>query len=1802
MKMLYQSVCTLMLASLFSCTHSPNNQVELVNRNFKDEILTRQNLVFTFNRDLAPDSLADSWDTTQYISFSPRVSGRFKWEYASELMFSPQQGFQPGTVYTATLTSQVLKFTKKHLSLAQTGPLQFHTPFLAVNSARVSWARDPSLANIRNQLDLTFNYPINGQQAARKISLSSQGQNIPFSVYGNENGKTLSLQFSPLNELDQVSPLQVRISRGIQVMGSAYRSGQDTLIQCGIPSRYDLSINNVIAEHTGEEGILTVYTSQPLIPDSLKSQISLVPDIPFDIQLNDQGLVITSKSFNPAVNYQLTISDQVQGYFGGRLKSPFSQQVGFGRLRPSVSFVDSKGIYLSAQGARNIALNIVNVPRVRVTVVKIYANNLEQFFQNGTQYGYGSDVNDENGGSYHYFSTDNIGDTVYQKEYETQDLPRLNAARVLHMDFQDRFTDFPGIYVLTVASTSQYWITDSKILSISDLGLIVRQTEGGVHVFANSIKNTLAEAGVRIRFVGMNNQSLYSTSTDQEGIASFKQVQNGDPGFRVGLVTAQKGSDFNFVLFSQSRVETSRFDVGGARDNDTHLSVLIYSPRNLFRPGETIPFSIILRNEQFQSPGEIPLKIVLRMPDGKIFSSIKKILNSQGSCESSFPTEPSSMTGTYSLEVYTGNDILLNTEPLSLEEFVPDRIKVTLNLDKPLYSPSDSLRASGNAENLFGTPAANLNYQFELNLDQADFHPASLPDYLFSLDKPFQFQTQMISGKTGDAGMVNALFRIPSDARDAGMLNGNLMLTVFDETGRPVHRVQTFQVQTQPIFYGIRQIDQYISTRVPIPIPLIAVDRKGNPLSQVPAQITVIRKDWQTVLEHNDNGYSYVSQEQDIPVFHQQMMISGTQTIFYYTARVSGDYEVRVSRPGSSSYVAEPFWAWGWGDTQFSSFQVNNQGNITIKTDQAIYQVGKPVKVLFTTPFDGKLLVTLERGHLYKYYYLNTVKKSATLTLKAKAEYIPNVYITATLIRPMDHSTLPLVVAHGYQPLLVEDPGGQLPLKLTAALHSRSKTSQVIEVRTRPGAYVTLAAVDEGILQVNDYQTPDPYRFFYQKRALQVRGFDVYPLLLPEVFVRSSTGGDQTAKQLQLRVNPNFVNRVHLLSFWSGIRQADQHGEVLYPISIPQFSGDIRIMALAYDGKAFASADQHMKVSDPVVISTGLPRFLGNGDTVDMPVNLSNTTSTGAKAQVDLSCSGPLRILGSSQGYLNLAKNGEGRLVFRICSTPAIGTGHLQVRVRALGETFTDETDLSVRPSASIQYSTGSGSVLAAKTVHLDLSANFLPLSVRARLIISRSPMIRFAKNLDNLVHYPYGCLEQTVSAAFPQLVYPDLVQNLYGPAQAGQALEQTANENVQRAIDKLQSMQLSDGGLLLWPSGGYESWWGSVYAAHFLLEAQKDGFAVNQGMILRLLDYLKWKIDEKTTAVYHFNQNQSREMTPEETAYSLFVLALAGQPQLSTMDYYKANPELLTLDSKYLIAASFALAGEQEKFREMLPADFSGETPGFSFGGSLYSPLRDEAISLYALLQADPRNPQIGILARHLSESLKNDPYPNTQENSFSFLALGEIAKNAGQTKASAWVSQGNRVLGKTDGNTLNLDLSALYRGPITLKVKGTGSYYYFWQVSGIPSDGRVPQEDNFLKVRRTYLDRSGMVLKGNHFHQNQLIVARISLIGPYNTHVDNVAITDLLPAGLEIENPRIRKVPELKWIRDNTPADYLDYRDDRINLFTSADDTVKNFYYLLRAVSPGTFRLGPVQAEAMYQEEYHSYNGAGWVRISER
>lgn len=1791
-------------ALLFSCNRSA---VSLSYTNAKDEVPQLGNLIFRFSQSMVKgDSLLNVWDSAGYVSFEPRIEGRFRWESPDQLVFSPSQPLAPATTYKAEIRKTVLKFSK-YDKVEGGDDISFHTAPLTLDNSQVTWMlQDQDTKSAVPQIDLFFNYRVKPDDLKDKLSIEVDGTKMSLTPVTLSPDNKMSFRINGMKQEDKDLNAKIIIDKGLRPESGSNSTADPITALLSIPSPYVLIIQNVTAEHDGMEGMVRVTTSQQLTGENLKSSIKFDPALGFTSELSDNGFILRSDKFDVEKSYTLTILKGLRGKIGGVLKEEYNHSLAFGELEANIRFTNSKAVYLSKRGGKNIEVQITNVPKLKLVISKIYENNLLMaqrygYYPQETRTARNYDEGDYEGDYYEYASYGSdamLGDVIYEKEIEAGSLPRSGAGRLLDFSqFEDRLPDFKGIYHVVIRSTEDYWVKDSRFISVSDLGLVAKEGQDKIFVFTNSIKTTGGVDGATINVYSANNQLIGTGSTNAEGVAEIPYSKKDFNGFRPAMIIAKTADDFNYLPFNNTRVNTSRFEVGGKRNNPSGFDAFIYAERDIYRPGEKLNFSVIVRDRKWKCPGDVPLKLKFLLPNGKELRSFRKSLNEEGSLEGNIDIAGSAITGSYTLEVYTSNDVLLASKSFSIEEFVPDRIRVNVKLDKQALRAGQSATLSINAMNFFGPPAANRNYETEIQVKQKYFSPEKFSEYDFSLANQTSFFDKMLKeGKTDADGNATEQYEVPETYVNTGALQTNFYTTVFDETGRPVSRATSADIFTQDVFFGVkRDWYYYHPLNQPVKFQLVSVNKDGNPVNAT-ARVEVIKHEYRTVLTRSGNYFRYDSQKED-KLMNESKLSVGTNTVYSYIPRSPGDYEVKIYLPGAKTYVSKSFYSYGsWGNSN-SSFEVNTEGNIDISLDKKSYFSGESVTALFKAPFNGKMLVTMETDHVVSYQYVDVSNnRTAELTLKLDGNHVPNVYITATLIKPHEISDIPLTVAHGFQNVTVEEKSRKIPVEIVAQKAVRSKTHQKVKVKAAPGSYVTLSAVDNGVLQISDFKTPDPYNYFYQKKALQVAAYDLYPLLFSEVRATlSSTGGDGEL-DMSKRVNPMPAKRVKVVSYWSGIKKADGSGEAEFDFDIPQFSGELRLMAVSYKGESFGAADNTMTVADPIVISTALPRFLSPGDTVYVPVTVSNTTDKAATVSASLKAEGPLKVVGGSSETVNLAAKSEGRAGFRVVANPDIAVGKVTVTVSGLGEKFTEATEISVRPPSTLQKVTGSGSITGGSSQKINIGlGDFIPGSTDYELVVSRSPALELGEHLKYLVQYPYGCTEQTVSAAFPQLYYGDMADLM----QLNSQNKSNANGNIMEAIRKIKMRQLYSGAVTLWDGGGTEDWWTSIYAAHFLLEARKAGFDVDNSLIETMLGYINNRLKNRELITYYYNRDQNKKIAPKEVAYGLYVLALAGRSNVPAMNYYKAKPEVLALDSRYLLSAAYATAGDKKSFTAMLPSSFAGEESVPQTGGSYYSDVRDEAIALNALIDVDPGNAQVPVMIRHVGDKLKKRNYLSTQERAFAFLAIGKHARSANQSTATAEIKVNGKTIAKVDGGKWKGDKAALAGTNVEIVTKGSGRLYYFWQAEGISSSGAYKEEDNYLKVRKRFYDRFGSPIHGNTFKQNDLVIIGITLERSFNTAIENVVITDLLPAGFEIENPRTKEIPGMDWIKDAAVPTALDVRDDRIHFFVDANNNKQVYYYAVRAVSPGNYKMGPVNADAMYNGEYHSYNGAGEIRV---
>ena len=1766
---------------------------------------------FEFSRGVVPGDSINTWTMTPYVEFTPHIEGKFVWHDSTHLVFSPDAALPGDVKFKARFNTTLLVQSARAKRFKGDDEFSFSTEPFYLKTAEFFYDRIDNKQVVGVKANLYFTYGVNPEDLMKHMKIEIDGKpHEQFKLVSTGTNRVVPIEIGTFAELEKERKIKIEFDDNLTSPETQTKITLKDPFTYTLPGLEELKIYSHSFGYDGNESWIQIKTSQEVDLKTAQAFIELSPARSFRLVSDDRLTFALRGKMEPGTPFHLILKQGLESVLGAKTKNAYEADIILGNIKPSFGFSSTSGVYMLLSGQKTIELKSINLSKLQVRVSQIFQNNLVFFLDGGRQYDYDYSY-DEDEGRTHYqrkfrYYIGNYGRVLDTKIIAVNSTPNQEVTTQFALTPYLR-TDYKGFYLVEVSDPAESWRSTSKLVSISDIGLIIKRSQNALHVFAVSLETNSPLSGTTISLISTNNQIITTAKTNGDGLALFDNLSEQQKGFEVKLVTAEKGDDFNFLNLNDYRVETSRFEVDGKRDAHGLYDSFLYGDRNLYRPGEKVYVSGIVRTLQQPLAHNMPVRLKISNPKGTIVSETQHVLNDEGSFESSYQTSPSALTGGYEIGLYTGDNLFLASYRVSVEDFVPDRIRLDLSASKPTAKPNEPLFFSFEAHNFFGPPASGRKWEFEASYEGIPYRSKQFPDFRFNDDESKVFPTEVSTdeGKTDDQGKGESSFTIPKGATAPGILKVRGRVGVFDESGRPVYQAASVLVYPKDYIIGVHRTPAYyVNPNTPQTIRIIAVDNADKPINGFKATVEVLRREWHTVLRMHDETKSlrYVSEEREVPVHSEEITLNNSPVEYTYSVSSSGDYLVRVSKSGDTGYNEFSFYSYDWETADITSFKVNSEARVEMVFDKAAYSPGDKAKILFQAPFNGTMLVTVERSTMISYKYLTVEKNSATMDVSVDEDFLPNVYVTATLFRKVKDLNIPLMVGHGFAPLMVEKPSNRLDIAISAPERMRPKTKQKITLTVAKGSnvYATLAAVDEGICQIKNYRTPDPYGYFYAKKALQTETFDFFRDLIPELSGRqknpSSPGGSDEA-QMEKRVNPLGVQRFKPVALWSGILKTNDDGKAEVTLDVPEFSGELRLMALAYKGMRFGSAQRAMKVSDPVVVTPALPRFLSPNDVMTMHLTAFNTTDKDVTAQFEVLTEGGVTASPSTSS-LEIPANRERFVPVTLKSNDRIGKAVVKVKTKVLGEQLESVTELPVRPISPFVTESVVGFVDAGAAMNQSLEDVFLPVGKKSYLTVSPFPVVNFGKHLKYLVGYPHGCLEQTTSKAFPQIYLRDIAVILDPSILDHGSPTYFVNE----AISKITSMQRDDGAFDYWPGGGYSNPWTTVYATHFLLEAKKAGYVVPEATLKNALSAVGAIARAKVTTHYYYRENNRtlvRAIADKSSVYALYVLACGNQPDLSLMNFYRTAKGLLTLDTQYLLAGAFALSGDRKSFTELLPTKYIEEDAFRTSGGCYDSPIRANALILNILLETDANNPNIPRYMDYLSREYRKDYWYSTQDDAFTLLAFGKVARMSGGAKLKGTVTIDAKSVAYGGGSKrFDIDPSAQ---KVSLALTGEGRAYYAVITEGIRKDGRVRIEDKGMRVRREFFDRNGTAVSLDAVKQNALIVVKLTVSADVD-ELENVAISDLLPGGFEIENPRLTETTQYSFIKGATTPQYVDIRDDRINYYTSFYERhTQTFFYLVRAVTRGEFQYAPVVAEAMYDPNYYSASGQGKVHVIE-
>ncbi|NOY77840.1 MAG: hypothetical protein GXO76_08225 [Calditrichaeota bacterium] len=1745
------------------------------------------NFTVTFSKNIISESEVNKAVPQEAIYFEPNLPGKCRWIASNKLRFYPDIQLAPATSYTAIVSEKPI--ASHGFRLVGKRRFFFHTePIRVVNASLVV----KYLPGVRQSVNLVgtieFNYKVDPQKAQKYIRITSgKGKKIPFRITTTSPDRVISLIVPNVPRGKKQKSIQLKVLPGLVCVGGGSGLAKTFQKPITLPGKTRLRVERVVPiRESNTQGRIRITFNIPVQLDSSQQFVSIRPAVKYRILCEGNSSLILG-NFTSDTSYVLTLRKGLRAIDGSTLPQDFSTTVQFKTItiRPQLDWV-GKGYYLPLGGSLNLGVSTINVRKLAIDVQKVFDNNLVYLLNSVNNL---SDIYD-----YGWFDLKALGKEI--EHFEKVVRYEKNQEVVTPISVKKYLPEGkPGIYRIIARQSSHRWNRVARWVLVTNLGILAKKASNDLYVWVNSLSDLNPVADARVTVLSRNNQIIATQTTNSEGIAVFKNFTALSEGFTPYLITVKSGEDFSFLDLKNRQLSTSDFDVGGTRMLQNGYSAFVYPERDIYRPGETVHLATIVREKEIRVPTPFPVRLRILGPDEKIVNEQQKMLNEEGAAEFQATIARYLKTGKYTALILIGEKDEIGRTTFNVEDFIPDRMKVRLTTDRDAYQTGSEMKITVDAVTLFGPPASNRRVRAKIALENADFSPKQWRGFTFRDERKsfpgdyFDFDEKRLDKN----GRYVYRYHIPGNLNPPSGLRGILSATVLEPGGRGVTAYKSVLIHPADVYIGLRKVEPgYAKINSGTKMEFVVVSPDGKAIAKRPVRVEFYRIYWHSILKRVNGKYHYVSEKAESLVKKFSLVSAEKPQVFEVTPADYGKYRVVVRDSKSRVSTSVTFYASGWG---YAPWAMDHPEKIEIGLDKKAYLPGDVARVQVRAPFAGRLLLTVERdGILFQKTY--TLKgNTATINLPVKTSFEPNVYVSAHVIRSslLLERNMP-ARAFGIAPLFVDTRAKRLAVRLTVPekMHSKRKLTvkfHVLHTQNRP-TYVTIAAVDEGICQLTDFQPPDPMNYFYGKKRLEVKSFDMYSVILPEIKSQSSPGGGMVEAARKRQISPVGVTRVKPVAFWSGLIKTDRDGRGQVTFNIPRFNGSLRVMAVAFSENKFGSQKKNVRIRDAIVLTPTFPRFVASTDSFVVPVNVFNGTEEDGAFRIELSAKGPVKVVGSKRREMHLAKGEEKAVYFDLKAKKTIGRIELYLQAQGNGAKTDRTVQIPLRPPVPFVTRSGSGTVTQDKPGEFRFPADYLPGTQSFSLTLSSFPAVQFGRSLQYLLHYPYGCVEQVTSTVFPLLYFSDLAR-VVEPALFR---TNSADYYVNQGIARLEAMQLGNGKFSYWPGGDYVNPWGSIYASHFLIEAKKKGYDVSSRSYRLLLKALKGFARSYT--------NEGRA-NYERSAYACYVLARAHQPDRATMLYLKNNllPEL-PLYSRYQLAGAFGLTGDVQTALSLLPKKFTlptGKTR--ESGGNLNSPIRAQAIILTVLAEIDPSNPAIPILVKELAkEAGKNGYWPSTQDNAFALIAIAKALKQNSRSAFTGHVQINGKQMATFDSKGGHFSSKEWDGRSVRIQIKGTGKCYYYWQAQGISSRLNIPEEDNDLIARRRYLTDKGNPLVYNTIRQGDLIVAEITIKAP-DESLKNVAVVDMLPAGFEIENTRLQSREGIPWIgKQNYHPAYVDVRDDRLIFYGNFHaGKLYKFYYSLRAVTAGKFILPPIHAEAMYDPQKSSVASSGSVRI---
>lgn len=1357
----------------------------------------------------------------------------------------------------------------------------------------------------------------------------------------------------------------------------------------------------------------------------------------------------------------------------------------------------------------------------------------------------------------------------------------------------------PGIYVMTAAvenATTEDWDTRAtQWFVVSDIGISTFAGTDGLHVFARSLASAAPLADVDLQLIAKNNEILATARTDADGRARFDAgLMRAGAALAPAVIVARKGEDDNvFLDMTRAGFDLSDRGVTG-RPAPGAIDVLAWTERGIYRPGETVHAAALSRDTEADAIESLPLTFIFNRPDGVEFR--RMVVNSEtlGGYSADLQLLADAMRGTWTINIHTDP----KKEPIArksflVDDFVPDRLEFDIASEATSVEPGVPVPVSVDGRYLYGAPAAGLMLEGEVNIRPTRSSPAferyvfGLADEETSEDTRIPLEALEPLDEDGKTSFDVDISELPSTTQ---MLEAEIVLRMIEGGGRAVERKLTLPVRPEGAMIGVKpEFTGDLAENSTGRFHVIAVGPDGQKQALDGAK-------WKLVsLERNYQWYRDGSSWRYEPIITTKQVADGAVDIKTDGTEIAvpvtwGRYRLEIEQAGAGGAATSVEFDAGWF-VEASSTETPDA--LEIGLDKENYKVGDTAKLKVSPRFAGELLLTVGTDTLVTAKTANIPAGGGEVEIPITADFGPGAYVTATLFRPGEaqESRMPMR-AIGVTWLAVDPGTDKLAIKLSPPEKTLPRQALDIPIEVAGAgvgeeAYIMVAAVDVGILNLTRYEAPDPESWYFGQRRLGIEIRDLYGRLIDGSLGatgRLRTGGD--GGQMPLQGNPP---KEKLVAFFSGPVKLDAEGKATVSFDIPQFNGTARVMAVAWSKSGVGHAQTDVIIRDPVVVTASLPRFLAPGDISALRLDIVATDAPAGDYTLAVTPNAPIAV-DSTDATQTISLEAGGKTTVTLPLTGVQpGQGTIDIALSgADGISLDQQLILPVRPAALPVTERRIINLAAGRslTVNGDLLADSMLQDASVSLNVSRAEGFDIPALLMSLDRYPYGCAEQTTSRALP-LVYFDELQS-----RSGLPADPDIKKRVQDAVYRVLSYQSSSGSFGLW-APGYEDLWLDAYVSDFLTRAREQKFDVPDEAMVQALENLQNRIGYDTNIKERGN----------EIAYSLYVLARNRKAAISDLRYYADTMlgDFPTPLAKAHLAAALALYGDAERSRAVFldAAGMSEEARihKVSLNRSDYgSSLRDAAAVLALAAESRPVPPIVPMLAKVVGAELQEKRYLSTQEQSWALLAARAL------DQGDEGISLEVNGAGLTGGYHASLSGDALMEHPVTLKNTGSDPLSASVTTVAAPSAPLPATEEGFT-ITRSYYTLDGEEANVSEASQNERYVVVLEV-----TETDEwpaeLLITDLLPAGFEIDNPSLvdsAKLANFDWIGETETA-HLEFRNDRfvaaISRGAGENDAI-TLAYVVRAVTPGTYDHPAAHVEDMYRPQFFARTATGRMEV---